>query len=64
MPILDEILFLKTTFDYLTFCHIYKERNMEANYLSKKGLQQVLDSWYITDLDNGWVTVFDRAPYL
>ena len=53
IPILDEILYLKTTFDDLSFCLIYRERNMAANYLFKKGLQQDLDSWNITDSDNG-----------
>lgn len=63
IPILDEISFIKSTFVDLSVCHIYRERNMEADYFSKKGLQQALDTWHIIDLDNGMVIESDRPPY-
>lgn len=36
VPILEEISFIKFGFVDFFVCHIYSERNTEANFLSKK----------------------------
>ena len=38
-PLLDEILLTKCHFDFISFTHIYRERNSIANKLSKEGSQ-------------------------
>ena len=35
-PILEEVSQLKTTFELITFCHIYRERNTEADRCLKE----------------------------
>ena len=36
-PLLDEILFIKCHFDFISFTHVYRERNSTADKLSKEG---------------------------
>ena len=38
-PLLNEIVRLKNCFSELQICHIFKERNTEADNLSKKGIE-------------------------
>ena len=38
-PILEEIFILKSNFDYISFTHVYRERNSIADGLSKEGAQ-------------------------
>lgn len=44
IPILEEISYIKSTFVDFLVCQIYRERNVEVDYFSKKALQQALDS--------------------
>jgi len=63
IPILEEIQLLKLSFVLINVCHIYRERNTTADLLSKEGLQQDLDSWRITETEDGAVRVSDNRPY-
>lgn len=36
---LEDILHLKRIFDHIIVCHIYRECNSDAKFLSKEGLQ-------------------------
>ena len=36
---LERIFALKITFTFTSFCHVYREKNKEANRLSKRGLE-------------------------
>lgn len=38
-PLLDEIFLLKHHFDFVSFTHVYKERNHTTDSLSKEGAQ-------------------------
>jgi hypothetical protein len=38
-PLLDEIFRIIATFDSFSIWHVYKERNKEANGLSKEGMR-------------------------
>ena len=42
-PILDKIFLLKCHFDYISFTHVYRERNTIADGLSKEGAQLLED---------------------
>ena len=53
LPLLSEIIRLKSIFSNLTLSHIYKERNAEADSLSKKGIEQVLDQWSVEEVAEG-----------
>ena len=37
MPLLDEVLLLKHHFDFISFTHVYRERNTTTDRLSKEG---------------------------
>jgi ribonuclease HI len=47
-PILEEIFRLMDTFDTLVISHVYRDRNMVADSLSKEGLLLSLGQWHIT----------------
>ena len=53
LPLLSEIIRLKSIFSVLTISHIYRERNAEADSLSKKGIEQVLDQWSVEEVAEG-----------
>lgn len=38
-PLLDEILLIKCHFDFISFTHVYRERNSTADKLSMEGSQ-------------------------
>eukprot|EP00253_Pinus_taeda_P022219 PITA_22219 len=50
---LDDILSLKSHFNSISICHIYRDKNSSADELSKTSLQQVLGSWSIEELRQG-----------
>jgi hypothetical protein len=43
---LYEIQYFNVAFNSLSFRHVFRERNMEANGLSKDGLQLASSSWH------------------
>ena len=50
LPILEEVFLLKQQFNYLSFTHVFRERNGVADQLSKEALQRPIDFgiWKIT----------------
>lgn len=63
MTIVEEILHLKTLFNRFSLCHIYRERNKEADQLSKAGLLQDQDSWEIEENLQGQSVRSNQPPY-
>eukprot|EP00253_Pinus_taeda_P029408 PITA_29408 len=61
--IVDEILSLKTFFNRFSLCHIYRDRNEEADQLSKAGLQQDLGYWTVEEIRQGQSYRTDQPPY-
>jgi hypothetical protein len=53
MPILEEVLRIITTFDTISFSHIYREQNKMADRLSKEASQLDYGSWHITEHTTG-----------
>jgi hypothetical protein len=47
MPILEDIFHLKDIFDSLVISHVYRDKNMVADTLSKAGLQLTLGQWQL-----------------
>ena len=48
-PILEEVAQLKSIFNLITFCHIYRERNAEADRCSKEATGLYQSSWGIEE---------------
>ena len=61
--LLEEILFLKSSFNSFTICHIYRDKNEEADQLSKAGLQQDMGSWSIEELSQGQSSTSHQPPF-
>jgi len=55
--------YLKTLFNKFSLCHIYRERNEEADQLSKAGLLQDQDSWEIEEIIQGQSVRSNQPPY-
>ena len=51
--LLNEIIRLKSFFSELTICHIFRERNTEADRLSKEGIEQALGAWTVEEVVDG-----------
>lgn len=62
-PLLEEILNLKLSCNVFSIEHIYRDRNEEANKLSKDGLQQAMGSWILTEQVHDQIRVSDHPPY-
>lgn len=63
LPLLEEIQQLKLSFNTFSSHHIYRERNKDADKLSKEGLQQDLGRWRIEEEINGSVHHSDQPPH-
>ena len=48
-PIPEEVFQLKSTFELITFRHIYRERNTEADRCSKEAAGPLQPSWEIQE---------------
>ena len=61
--LLEEIMLLKTSFNSLSLCHIYRDNNKEANQLSKAGLQQNMGCWSIEEHRQGQIFSSQQSPF-
>eukprot|EP00253_Pinus_taeda_P024113 PITA_24113 len=61
--VLDEIMTLKSHFNSISICHIYREKNTIADQLSKTGLQQILGSWSIEESRQGQSSHSQLPPF-
>ena len=63
-PILEEVAHLKNTFNLITFRHIYRERNMEADRCSKEATGPFQNSWNIEEQEPDEASRFYHRPYI
>jgi len=63
IPLLEEVLLLKHQFDFITVCHIFKERNPVVDLFSKEGIQQAMGIWHIIETDKDMIHVSDQPPF-
>lgn len=61
--ILEEILLLKSSFNSFIICHVYRDKNEEADRFSKAGLQQDLGSWSIIETRQGQSFTSLQPPF-
>lgn len=62
-PLLEEILSLKQSFNHFSIAHIYRDRNEDADRLSKDGLLQAVGIWKVTEKEQEQTRVSDLPPY-
>jgi hypothetical protein len=62
--IVEDIKFLQTAFDSLTFRHVYKKRNEEADRRSKEGANLDLGIWKISEFLNDHIQEHPQQTFL
>jgi hypothetical protein len=62
-PILEEIHILLDTFDTVTISHVYRDRNMTSDTLSKEGLQLLQGQWHVTEKKGKDTNAFFHRPF-
>ena len=63
-PILEEVAQLKTTFNQISFTHIYREPNSEANRCSKEAAGVLQSSWEIEEIGPNGAYSFYHRPFM
>ena len=62
-PLLNEVSRLKILFNEISVCHIYRERNHEADLLSKEGIQHDLGLWVAVKVEDGLVRNLEQPLF-
>ena len=63
-PILEEVAQLKSTFNLITFSHIYNERNSKADRCSKEAAGVLQPSWEIEEFGPNGAYWFYHRPFM
>eukprot|EP00253_Pinus_taeda_P034216 PITA_34216 len=61
--LVEEIFLLKASFNPFSICHIYRDKNEEADQLSKAGVQQDMGNWNIEEIRQGHSVRSNLPPY-
>lgn len=61
LPLFREVSQLRNSFMEISLRHIFRERNSEADRLSKEGVDLEMGSWTVWEVDNG-VVRFVKKP--
>jgi ribonuclease HI len=64
IPLLEEVQRLMASFDYFDIQHVYRERNMMVDLLSKEGLQMEHGQWMISEENNGTFYEYYHRPFI
>ena len=63
-PILEDVAQLKSIFHLITFRHIYRERNVEADHCSKEAAGLYQTSWDIEEHGPNGAYHFYHRPFI
>ena len=61
--IMEEIHHICTNFSFLPFQHVYRERNVDADGLSRAGVMMLFGSWFMSEKRDGDVSEYYRPPF-
>eukprot|EP00253_Pinus_taeda_P002811 PITA_02811 len=61
--LMDEIFLLKASFNFFAISHIYRDKNEDADQLSKAGVQQDLGNWVTEEIRQGHTVRSNMPPY-
>lgn len=53
IPLGEQLKVIASTFDFLSYTHIFRELNQDADKLSKEGLQIEVGCWVIEEINQG-----------
>ena len=63
LPLFKEVSRLRNCFMEISLIHIYRERNSEADRLSKEGVACEMGLWFVLEVDNGSVRPDDQPIF-
>jgi hypothetical protein len=63
-PILDEVFTITNLFTNLSFNHVYRERNVKADSLSKEGSLLAHGQWHILEFKDGQSYEHFHRPFI
>ena len=63
LPLLNEISCIKCFFSEITFFHIYREQNQDADRLSKEGTEQDMGTWTVIEMENEVVHPIEQPVF-
>jgi ribonuclease HI len=63
LPLLEDVLHIKSLFDSISFSHIYRERNQLADRLSKEATQLAFGQWYVEEHTSTGIRGFYHRPF-
>jgi hypothetical protein len=63
-PLIEEINMILNNFDSLSIHHFYKERNVDADSLSKSSIELNFCSWTIHETKDGTMTNSTHSPFI
>jgi ribonuclease HI len=52
-PLFSDIKNLQSTFSHISFSHVYRDKNIEADRLSKQGLELQEGTWEVFESNQG-----------
>jgi hypothetical protein len=62
--ILEEVFLIANLFTNLSFKHVYKERNVTADSLSKEGTLMALGKWHVIEYMDGQSYEHYHRPFI
>lgn len=63
LPLFKEVSRLKNCLMEISLSHIYRERNSEADRLSKEGVAREMGLWTVSEVDNGSVRPVEQPIF-
>jgi hypothetical protein len=64
LPIIEEFKICVSSFDTLVFHHVFREKNMVANQLSKEGVRLGHGKWLIIEENRGTIYEFYHRHFI
>jgi hypothetical protein len=64
LPILEEVHRIVASFDTFDIQHVYMEKNMVVDQLSKVGIQMDYGQWIIVEDNNETIYEFYHRPFI
>lgn len=64
LPILEEVFIILVSYENYSMWHVYSERNMATDPLSKAGLQLDIGQWHLEEIKEGTHFEFFHRPFI
>ena len=62
-PLFDELKGITCVFNFISFQHVYREKNQIVDGLSKAGLHMAFGQWFIQAKEEGELNKYHQPPF-